>query len=106
MVTTSSAPSAVAALGGEIEVPSLAGRLKVRVPPSTQPGSLLRVKGKGAPHRYRAGRGDQLVTVSVEIPTNLTPRAQRLIEELGHELGEDVQPQQRTFVEKLRNLFG
>jgi molecular chaperone DnaJ len=96
----------VATLGGEIDVPSLAGRLKVRVPPSTQPGSVLRIKGKGAPHRYRAGRGDQLVTVSVEIPTNLSERAARLIEELGHELGEDVQPQQRTFVEKLKGFFG
>lgn len=97
---------AVAALGGEIDVPSLTGKLKVRVPPSTQPGSTLRIKGKGAPHRYRSGLGDQLVKVSVEIPTNLSERARELIEELGHELGEDVQPQQRTFVEKLRSLFG
>jgi len=97
---------AVAALGGEIDVPSLTGRLKVRVPPSTQPGSTLRIKGKGAPHRYRSGYGDQLVTVSVEIPTSLSGRARELIEELGHELGEDVQPQQKTFVEKLRSLFG
>ena len=86
--------------------PSLAGKLKVRVPPSTQPGSMLRIKGKGAPHRYRAGRGDQLVTVNVEVPTSLTPRAQRLIEELGQELGEDVHPQQRTLVEKLKGFFG
>jgi molecular chaperone DnaJ len=97
---------AVAALGGEVEVPSLAGRLKLRVPPATQPGSVLRIKGKGAPHRYRAGRGDQMVTVSVEVPTSLSARAQRLIEELGRELGEDVQPQQRTFVEKLKGFFG
>lgn len=96
---------AVAALGGEIEVPSITGRLKVRVPPSTQPGSTLRIRGKGVPHRHRSGRGDQLVTIGVEVPTRLSPRAQRLIEELGHELGEDVQPQQRTFVEKLRGLF-
>jgi molecular chaperone DnaJ len=95
----------MAALGGEMDVPGLTGRMKVRVPPSTQPGSVLRIKGKGAPHRYRGGRGDQLVTVSVEVPTNLTERAQRLIEELGQELGEEVQPQQRTFVEKLKGFF-
>ncbi|HVU00623.1 MAG TPA: molecular chaperone DnaJ [Polyangiaceae bacterium] len=95
-----------AALGGEIEVPSLTGKAKVRVPPATQPGSVLRMKGKGAPHRYRGGRGDQLVEVALEVPTELTPRARQLIEELGAELGEDVQPQQRTFVEKLRGLFG
>lgn len=97
---------AVAALGGEVDVPSLTGKIKLRVPPSTQPGSVLRIKGKGAPHRYRAGRGDQLVEVSLEVPTELTPRAKELILALGHELGEDVQPQQRTFVEKLKGLFG
>lgn len=97
---------AVAALGGEIEVPTLEGRVKMRVPPATQPGSVLRIKGKGMPHRIRGGLGDQLVEVSVEIPTRLSTRAQELIEQLGHELGEDVQPQQKTFVEKLKDLFG
>jgi molecular chaperone DnaJ len=95
----------VAALGGEVEVPSITGPLRVRVPPATQPGSTLRIKGKGAPHHHRSGRGDQLVSVTVDVPTNLSSRAQRLLEELGHELGEEVQPQERTFVEKLRSLF-
>jgi molecular chaperone DnaJ len=94
-----------AALGGEVDVPSLEGKLKVRVPPSTQPGSTLRIRGKGAPQRL-GGRGDQLIEVSVEVPTDLSPRARALLEELGKELGEDVQPQQRTFVEKLKSLLG
>jgi molecular chaperone DnaJ len=94
-----------AALGGEIDVPSVEGKLKVRVPPATQPGSTLRVRGKGVPHRYRSGRGDQLVEVAVEIPTRLSPRARELIEELAQELGEDVQPQQQSFLEKLKSLF-
>jgi DnaJ-class molecular chaperone len=97
---------AQAALGGEIDVPSLEGKVKVRVPPATQPGSILRLRGKGAPHRIRGGRGDQLVEVSLEVPTSLSDRARTLIEALGEELGEDVQPQQRTFVEKLKSLFG
>jgi molecular chaperone DnaJ len=95
-----------AALGGEVDVPSLAGKLKVRVPPATQPGAVLRVRGKGFPYRIRSGRGDQLVEVEVEVPSRLTDRARALIEELGRELGEDVQPQQRSFVEKLRGFFG
>jgi molecular chaperone DnaJ len=78
----------------------------VRVPPSTQPGSVLRVRGKGIAHRLRGGRGDQLVEVSVEVPTELTDKARTLIQELGHELGEDVQPQHKTFVDKLKDLFG
>src|SRR6187402_492080 len=95
-----------AALGGEIDVPTLEGKIKVRVPPSTQPGQVLRVRGKGVEHRLRSGRGDQLVEVAVEIPARLTPRARELIEELGRELGEDVLPQQQGFLEKLRGLFG
>lgn len=97
---------AQAALGGEIDVPSLAGKLKVRIPPSTQSGAVLRVRGKGFPYRIRGGRGDQLVEVGVEVPSHLTERARALIEELGRELGEDVQPQQHSFMEKLRGLFG
>ena len=97
---------AQAALGGEIDVPSLAGKLKVRVPPSTQSGAVLRVRGKGFPYRIRGGRGDQLVEVAVEVPSRLSDRARELIEELGRELGEDVQPQQHSFLEKLRGLFG
>jgi molecular chaperone DnaJ len=95
-----------AALGGEIDVPTLEGKIKLRVPPSTQPGQVLRVRGKGVEHRLRSGRGDQLVEVAVEIPAKLTPRARELIEELGRELGEELQPQQQSFMEKLRGLFG
>jgi molecular chaperone DnaJ len=97
---------AQAALGGELEVPTLDGKVKLRVPPSTQPGTVLRVRGKGIPHRVRSGRGDQLVEIALEVPTALTSKAKQLIEDLGRELGEDVQPQQKTFVEKLKSLFG
>ena len=63
-----------ASLGGEIDVPTLEGKIKLRVsPPSTQPGQVLRVRGKGVEHRLRSGRGDQLVEVAVEIPARLTP---------------------------------
>ena len=95
-----------AALGAEVEVPTLDGKGKLRIPAGTQPGSVLRIKGRGMPHRVRSGRGDQLVEVTVEVPTTLTARQRELLEELARELGEDVQPQQRSFVEKLRDLFG
>ena len=95
-----------AALGGEVDVPTLTGKIKLRVPPATQSGSVLRVKGKGFPHRLRSGNGDQLVEVTVEVPAKLNDRARELVELLGRELGEDVQPQQHSFLEKLRSLFG
>jgi molecular chaperone DnaJ len=94
-----------AVLGGEVVVPTLAGKAKLRVPPATQPGTVLRMRQKGVPHRVRSGSGDQLVQVNVEIPSQLTPRARELVEQLGRELGEDLQPQQRSFLEKLRSLF-
>lgn len=95
----------VAALGGEVEVPTLEGKAKVRVPAGTQPGAQLRLKGKGIPRRG-GGRGDQKIEVSLEVPTQLTARQRELLEELAKELGEEVLPQRRTFVEKLKDLFG
>jgi molecular chaperone DnaJ len=96
---------AQAVLGDEVEIPTLDGRGSLRVPPGTQPGTTLRVRGKGIPKRVMGGRGDQLVEVQVEIPTNLTDRQKTLVEELARELGESVQPQQRTFLDKLKDLF-
>lgn len=97
---------AQAALGGEVEVPTLDGKGKLRVPPGTQPGSLLRIKQKGMPRRTGIGRGDQLVEVTIEVPTSLSDKQRELLEQLAKELGEDVQPQRKTFMEKLKDLFG
>jgi molecular chaperone DnaJ len=95
-----------AALGGEVEVPTLDGKGKVKVPAGTQPGNVLRLKGKGIPRRTGVGRGDQRIEVAIEVPTSLTSRQRALLEELARELGEEVQPQRKTFVDKLRQLFG
>jgi molecular chaperone DnaJ len=95
-----------AALGGEIELPTLEGRGKLRVPAGTQPGATLRIKNKGIPHRTRGGRGDQLVEIKVEVPTVLTERQRSLLLELASELGREVQPQQMSFVQKLKQFFG
>ncbi len=97
---------AQAALGSEIEIPTLEGKGKLRVPPGTQPSTILRVKGKGVPRRVAGGRGDQLVEVTVEVPTQLTSSQKELIAKLAQDLGESVQPQQASFMEKLKALFG
>jgi molecular chaperone DnaJ len=96
---------AQAVLGDEIEIPTLDGKGIMRVPEGTQPGTVLRIRGRGIPKRVMGGRGDQLVEVQVEIPTELSPRQKELVMELARELGEAVQPQRRTFVDKLRALF-
>lgn len=95
-----------ATLGAEVEVPTLEGKGKLRIPVGTQSGATLRIRGKGVPRRVVGGRGDQLVEVAVEIPTQLSDRARQLIEDLGKEMGTEHQPQRRTFLEKLRDLFG
>jgi molecular chaperone DnaJ len=97
---------AVAALGGELEIPTLEGKGKLKVPAGTQAGSVLRIKNRGIPHRARSGRGDQLVEMTVEVPTSLTARQRELLEQLAKELGDEVQPQQKTFVQKLKEFFG
>lgn len=95
-----------AALGGDIEIPTLEGKGRLRIPAGTQPGAVLRVKGKGIPRRVMGGRGDQLVEIAVEVPTSLTASQKELIAQLATELGEEVQPQQATFMERLKSLFG
>jgi molecular chaperone DnaJ len=94
-----------AALGGEVEVPTLDGKGKLRVPAGTQPGSVLRIKGKGIPRRGGLGRGDQRVEVAIEVPTQLSDKQRVLLEQLQKELGEESQPVRKSFLEKLRDLF-
>jgi molecular chaperone DnaJ len=98
-----------AVLGGEIEVPTLEGQSKLRVPGGTQPGTVLRVKGKGIPRRAGLGRGDMRVQVAIEVPTRLTDRQRVLLEQLANELGAPPQPQTepqpKSLMGKLRDLF-
>lgn len=71
-----------AALGAVVEVPTVDGPVKIRVQPGTQPGTLIRLRGKGVPHLHDAGRGDQYVRILVRVPTHLSRRQRELLEEL------------------------
>ncbi|MDP3276474.1 MAG: molecular chaperone DnaJ [Deltaproteobacteria bacterium] len=95
-----------AALGGMIDVPTLDGRVKMRLPPGTQPGHQLRMRGKGLPRFGGYAAGDQLVTIQVEVPSEVSDEQRALIERLAVTMKEDLQPQQKTFLEKLKDLFG
>lgn len=72
-----------AALGEVIDVPTIDGPLKIRVQPGTQPGTLIRLRGKGVPHVRGSGRGDQYVRIQLHIPTHLSRRQRELLEEFG-----------------------
>jgi molecular chaperone DnaJ len=72
-----------AALGAEITVPTLSGRVKMKVPPGTQSGQVFRLAGMGMPRRNGTGRGDLFVKTRVVVPRNLTAREQELVKELA-----------------------
>lgn len=96
-----------AALGAEIEVPTLEGKIKLKVPAGTQSGKVLRLKGKGFIDLHGYGRGDQLVRIVVETPRRLTTRQRELLEEFAKLSGEDVNhPMAKGFVDKLKEMFG
>lgn len=75
-------PLTVAALGGEVEVPTLKGKVSLRIPPETQNGRVFRLAGRGMPHLQGGSFGDLFAKVRVLLPTNLTPREREIFEEL------------------------
>ncbi len=96
-----------AALGGEIEVPTLEGKVKLKIPAGTQSGKILRLKGKGIVDLHGYGRGDELVKIVVETPKRLTARQREILEEFAKISGEDVNhPLSKGFVDKLKEMFG
>ena len=95
-----------AALGAHIEVPTLEGKVKMRVPSGTQSGKVFRLKGKGIHHLHGGGRGDQHVRVVVETPTDLSSEQRELLERFAELGGGRTQPQVKGFLEKVRELFG
>ena len=72
-----------AALGTDVEIPTLNGRVSMKIPAGTQSGTVFRVKGKGLPDVHNGRAGDLFVRVTVETPTNLTSRQRQLLEEFA-----------------------
>jgi molecular chaperone DnaJ len=96
---------AQATLGCKATVPTLDGKDELEIPPGTQSGEVIRLRGKGLPQLGGGPRGDQFVRVFVEVPTRLSERQRELLEEFAREAGDEVAPRQRGFLEKLRDLF-
>jgi molecular chaperone DnaJ len=81
------------------------------IPAGTQTGDSIRLRGKGVPRLRRdgstVGRGDQIVTIQVRTPTNLTPEQRDLLLELGKTLDREVVPQkEKSFFDRIRDAFG
>lgn len=97
-------PFMTAALGGEVEVPTLSGPVNMKVPAGTQSGRIFRLRGKGFPNLRGLGTGDQLVTVRVETPVRLTPRQTALLKEFAGLTGEEHHPGIQEFHKHIRDL--
>lgn len=94
-----------ATLGGEVEVPTLNGRVMMRIPPGTQSGKIFRLAGKGVVGLRGYGKGDELVRIIIETPTNLNSEQKRLLMEFARSCGENAHPISKTFMEKVRQIF-
>ncbi|MCD8067244.1 MAG: molecular chaperone DnaJ, partial [Oscillospiraceae bacterium] len=93
---------AQAALGAELEVPTLDGKVKYTLPEGTQTGSVFRLRGKGIPYLNSSGRGDQYVTVTIVTPKNLTHEQKELLRSYAEAVGEaeGIKPGVKNIFEK------
>ncbi len=88
---------AEAALGAEIEVQTLDGKVKLNIPEGTQTGTTFRLKGKGIPFLRSGGRGDQFVTVKVAVPKKLTSAQKEALRGFASAMGETIEPKSGMF---------
>jgi molecular chaperone DnaJ len=94
-----------AALGATIDVPTLEGPAKLKIPPGTQSGKLFHLKGKGVPSLQGGGRGDEHVRVLVETPAHMTREQRDLLERFARLSTDETNPQGRTFWQKVSDLL-
>ncbi len=96
---------AQAVLGDEIEVPTLYGTEKVRIPEGTQHNQVFRLRGKGIPNIRNGYKGDQQVVVNILIPKGLNEDQKNLLREFSKSCGMDVHPQKKGFIDKMKDAF-
>jgi molecular chaperone DnaJ len=97
---------AQAVLGAEVQVPTLDGKAKLTIPAGTPAGRVFRMRSKGIPHLHSSGAGDELVIINVDIPTRISTEQRKLFESLSKTLGSEVLPQERSFLDILKDLLG
>ena len=96
---------AQAALGDDVDVPTMNGPVSMKIPAGTQSGTVFRVRGKGLADVHDGRNGDLLVRAVVETPTNLNSSQRKLLEELGRTLGDEAQPSRKSFLSKLKSIL-
>ena len=106
LLTALDVPAPLAALGAQLEVPTLEATMMVEIPAGTQPGDLVTIRGEGMPSLGRGRRGDLRVLVNVLIPRRLTAEQRRLLEELSESLTEENLRSHESMFAKLRRALG
>ncbi|MCM1331972.1 MAG: molecular chaperone DnaJ [Bacteroides sp.] len=95
-----------AALGGSVEIPTISGRARVKIPAGTQPGKVLRLRGKGLPSTEGYGTGDELVNIMVYVPENLTDKEKEAIESLKDSSNiQATESVKKRIFSRLRHIF-
>ncbi len=94
-----------AALGAEVEAPTLEGRVKIRIPAGTQGGKVFRVRGKGVPDIRENRTGDLYVRVRIAVPKRLSKRQEELLREFAAETGDEVYPERASFLDKVKRFW-
>ena len=95
----------MAALGGEVKVPTLQGHALLKIPAGTQSGTQFRIRGHGIQNMETRARGDLRVRVIVEVPTRLNSEQRRKLEEFAASCGDDNSPMHKTFFDKAKEFF-
>jgi molecular chaperone DnaJ len=93
------------ALGSEVQVPTLDGNVKLKIPAGTQSGKVFRLAGKGIASLHSGRRGDQLVIIKLETPAKLNKKQRELLEEFAKVSGEETFPMKSSFFGKVKDLF-
>ena len=97
-------PTAI--LGGSVEVPTISGRARLKIAAGTQPGKVLRLRGKGLPSQESSGTGDELINVMVYIPENLSDSERQAIETLkGSPNITPTEAEKQRIFSKLKHIF-
>ena len=93
--------------GTQVEVPTIDGKAKIKIPPGTQSGKIFRLKGKGFPSVNSYEKGDQLIHVNVWTPQHITPEEKAILEKLGHSPNFQPRPDknEKSFFDKVREMF-
>lgn len=105
VITTVPITFVQAALGSEMEIPTLEGRTKFMVPEGVQYGATFRLKNKGIQYINGRGRGDHIVKLTIETPTNLNEKQRQMLREFSNYSGSHNFTQSQTFFDKMKNLF-